>query len=113
MTVTQELPTKPFITHPSHIHNPIRCWKGSPSVLILFSYSFLDHGIHPPVHKPWEAPHVPNTDHVFKNNHGVYNIYLNEEDLKNNKPCNFEYPDVVAFTTDFYKMCNMIADGPL
>lgn len=73
----------------------------------------IDHGIHPPIHKAWEAPDVPDTAHVLKNKRGVYNVYLNEEDMKNNKPCNYEYPDVVTFTTDFYNMCNMIADGPL
>nr|CAH7759006.1 unnamed protein product [Callosobruchus chinensis] len=72
-----------------------------------------DHGIHPPEHKPWEAPAVPDTDHVIKNNRGVYNVYLNEQDFKDGKPCDYEYPDVVRFTTDFYDMCNMIADGPL
>ncbi|VEN63673.1 unnamed protein product [Callosobruchus maculatus] len=72
-----------------------------------------DHGIHPPEHKPWEAPPVPDTDHVIKNNKGVYNVYLNEQDFKDGKPCDYEYPDVVRFTTDFYDMCNMIADGPL
>ncbi|KAJ8925898.1 hypothetical protein NQ315_009750 [Exocentrus adspersus] len=75
--------------------------------------SIEDHGIHPPIHKAWEAPDVPDTNHIIKNNNGVYNVYLNEEDLKNGKPCNYEYPDVVSFTTDFYQMCNMIADGPL
>ncbi|CAH1983002.1 unnamed protein product [Acanthoscelides obtectus] len=75
--------------------------------------SIEDHGIHPPEHKPWEAPVVPDTDHVFKNNNGVYNVYVNEQHLKDGKPCDYEYPDVVKFTTDFYEMCNMIADGPL
>ncbi|XP_072379664.1 AMP deaminase 2 isoform X2 [Diabrotica undecimpunctata] len=72
-----------------------------------------DHGIHPPVHTPWEAPNIPDTDHTFKNCSGVYNVYMNKEDMENNKPCNYEYPDVITFTDDFYTMCNMIADGPL
>ncbi|CAH0550694.1 unnamed protein product [Brassicogethes aeneus] len=72
-----------------------------------------DHGIHPPIHKPWEAPEVPDTDHVFKSNNGVYEVFANEADVKANKPCDYQYPDVVQFTTDFYNMCNMIADGPL
>ncbi|CAH1983004.1 unnamed protein product [Acanthoscelides obtectus] len=79
----------------------------------LLTNGIKDHGIHPPEHKPWEAPVVPDTDHVFKNNNGVYNVYVNEQHLKDGKPCDYEYPDVVKFTTDFYEMCNMIADGPL
>ncbi|VEN63671.1 unnamed protein product [Callosobruchus maculatus] len=79
----------------------------------LLTHGIKDHGIHPPEHKPWEAPPVPDTDHVIKNNKGVYNVYLNEQDFKDGKPCDYEYPDVVRFTTDFYDMCNMIADGPL
>nr|CAH7758999.1 unnamed protein product [Callosobruchus chinensis] len=79
----------------------------------LLAHGIKDHGIHPPEHKPWEAPAVPDTDHVIKNNRGVYNVYLNEQDFKDGKPCDYEYPDVVRFTTDFYDMCNMIADGPL
>lgn len=74
---------------------------------------FLDHGIHPPIHKAWEVPDVPDTNHILKNNNGVWNVYLNEEDVINGKPCNYDYPDVARFTSDFYKMCNMIADGPL
>lgn len=74
---------------------------------------FIDHGIHPPIHKAWEAPDVPDTAHVFKKNKGVYNVYMNKTDMDNEKPCDYEYPDVIRFTTDFYNMCNMIADGPL
>lgn len=103
--------------HTSTVHSDIgktiNALKGFFIKLFSSHYSFLEHGIHPPVHKPWEAPHVSDTQHVFRKNHGVYNVYLNDDDMKNNKPCNFEYPDVVTFTTDFYKMCNMIADGPL
>ncbi|XP_019870896.1 AMP deaminase 2 isoform X2 [Aethina tumida] len=72
-----------------------------------------DHGIHPPIHKPWEAPVVPDTEHVIKNNRGVYEVFANQADCVANKPCPYDYPDVVQFTTDFYKMCTMIADGPL
>ncbi|XP_018579679.1 AMP deaminase 2 isoform X3 [Anoplophora glabripennis] len=79
----------------------------------LLDNGFQDHGIHPPIHKAWEVPDVPDTNHILKNNNGVWNVYLNEEDVKNGKPCDYEYPDVDRFTTDFYKMCNMIADGPL
>ncbi|XP_057652881.1 AMP deaminase 2 isoform X3 [Diorhabda carinulata] len=72
-----------------------------------------DHGIHPPIHTPWEAPKIGDTAHTFKNDRGVYKVYMNEEDMNNDKPCNYEYPDVITFTDDFYTMCNMIADGPL
>ncbi|KAJ8954801.1 hypothetical protein NQ318_014913 [Aromia moschata] len=75
--------------------------------------SIEDHGVHPPIHKAWEVPEVADTDHIIKNNNGVYNVYLNEDDLKKGKACDYKYPDVIRFTTDFYKMCNMIADGPL
>lgn len=76
-------------------------------------FLIIDHGIHPPIHKPWEAPVVPDTDHIFVNNNGVYEIYKNQTDLDNKKSCNYIYPDVEKFTTDFYNMCNLIADGPL
>lgn len=75
--------------------------------------SIEDHGIHPPNHTPWEAPEVADSDHVFKNNNGVYEVYLNEEQLKAGKPCDYTYPDAVQFSEDFSQMCNMIADGPL
>lgn len=75
--------------------------------------SIEDHGIHPPIHTPWEAPDVPDTAHVFKKHHGVYRVFANEQDMQNDKPCDFKYPDVIQFTNDFYTMCNMIADGPL
>ncbi|XP_023019341.2 AMP deaminase isoform X2 [Leptinotarsa decemlineata] len=80
---------------------------------ILTDEGLEDHGIHPPNHKAWEAPDTPDTEHVYKKNRGVYNVYPNEIEMKNEKPCPYEYPDVVTFTTDFYNMCNMIADGPL
>lgn len=76
-------------------------------------FFLLDHGIHPPIHTPWEAPDVPDTAHVFKKHHGVYRVFANEQDMQNDKPCDFKYPDVIQFTNDFYTMCNMIADGPL
>ncbi|XP_060533389.1 AMP deaminase 2 isoform X2 [Cylas formicarius] len=75
---------------------------------------FAEHGIHhPPIYQPWDAPIIPETEHVFKNHNGVYNVYPNEEALRNGKPCDYEYIDVIQFTSDFYTMCNMIADGPL
>ncbi|CAH1163717.1 unnamed protein product [Phaedon cochleariae] len=80
---------------------------------VLSSEFSPEHGIHPPSHEPWEAPECPDTNHVFQNVDGVFNVYLNDNDLKSGKPCPYEYPDVVMFTTDFYNMCNMIADGPL
>lgn len=72
-----------------------------------------EHGIHPPLHEPWLAPDIPDTDHVFVSNNGVFDIYENEEALKRNEPCNFSYPNVETFIADMNVMCNLIADGPL
>ncbi|XP_030745933.1 AMP deaminase 2 isoform X5 [Sitophilus oryzae] len=73
-----------------------------------------EHGIHhPPTTKPWEAPEIPDTPEVFVHKGGIYNVYANEEAVKNETAYNYPYPDVIQFTTDFYNMCNMIADGPL
>ncbi|XP_030745931.1 AMP deaminase 2 isoform X3 [Sitophilus oryzae] len=75
---------------------------------------FPEHGIHhPPTTKPWEAPEIPDTPEVFVHKGGIYNVYANEEAVKNETAYNYPYPDVIQFTTDFYNMCNMIADGPL
>lgn len=82
----------------------------------IFSCHFdvIEHGIHhPPTTKPWEAPEIPETSEIFINKDGVYNVYRDEEAVKQGKPNDYSYPDVVQFTTDFYTMCNMIADGPL
>jgi AMP deaminase len=72
-----------------------------------------EHGIHPPSHHPWEPRNIPDTSHVFKTRNGVYEVYLNEEDLANEKTCDYPYPDVPTFAADMQTMCNMIADGPL
>ncbi|XP_015837303.1 AMP deaminase 2 isoform X6 [Tribolium castaneum] len=72
-----------------------------------------EHGIHPPTHHPWEPRNIPDTSHVFKSKNGVYEVYLNEEDLKNEKTCDYPYPDIETFSADMTTMCNMIADGPL
>lgn len=83
--------------------------------LICFChFNVIEHGIHhPPTTKPWEAPEIPETSEIFINKAGVYNVYRDEEAVKQGKPNDYTYPDVVQFTTDFYNMCNMIADGPL
>ncbi|XP_050306373.1 AMP deaminase 2 isoform X2 [Anthonomus grandis grandis] len=83
-------------------------------LLLNSDQAFPEHGIHhPPTTKPWEAPETPETHEVFVNKDGVYNVYENEGAVKDGKPYEYVYPDVIQFTTDFYNMCNMIADGPL
>lgn len=74
-----------------------------------------EHGIHPPSSSanPWETGDIPDTDHAFAPKDGVYEVYLNEEHLKNNKPCQYEYPNLTTFIADMNFMCNIIADGPL
>ncbi|XP_017786581.1 PREDICTED: AMP deaminase 2 isoform X3 [Nicrophorus vespilloides] len=74
-----------------------------------------EHGIHPPSGSanPWEAPNIPDTEHVFESHEGVFHIYENAEALELNNPCDFAYPDLDTFVTDMNNMCNMIADGPL
>ncbi|XP_066142401.1 AMP deaminase 2 isoform X2 [Euwallacea fornicatus] len=82
--------------------------------LLKSELSLPEHGIHhPPTTKPWEAPEIPETEEIFVNNGGVYNIYPNQEAVAAGKPNDYPYPDVIQFTNDFYTMCNMIADGPL
>lgn len=75
----------------------------------------LEHGIHPPSGRgnPWELPELQDTEHTFVANNGVYEVYENEEDVKNKKPIEYAYPDLNTFVTDMNSMCNMIADGPL
>lgn len=58
-------------------------------------------------------PDIPATKHVFRAKCGVYEIFLDEEHLNDNKPCNYTYPDLNTFVSDMNTMCNMIADGPL
>ncbi|KAL1514036.1 hypothetical protein ABEB36_003361 [Hypothenemus hampei] len=82
--------------------------------LLKSDLNFPEHGIHhPPTTAPWVAPETPETSEVFVNNNGVYNVYPNGDAVKSGKPNDYSYPDVGQFTSDFYLMCNMIADGPL
>ena len=44
---------------------------------------------------------------------GVYQVFKNEEDARNNKRIEYEYPDLDKFVTDMHLLCALIADGPL
>ena len=81
----------------------------------FFKIYFLDHPIHPPRTEtdPWECPVLEDCGYKVKLSKGVFQIYKNEEDLQEDKPINFDVPDLETFVTDMQHMCAMIADGPL
>jgi len=74
-----------------------------------------NHPIHPPKNDrdPWECEFLPDNGYVIKCCKGVYNVFVNEEDAKANKPIDYEVPDLETFVTDMQMICALIADGPL
>jgi len=74
-----------------------------------------DHPIHPPKldKDPWDCEFPENSDHVIDIREGVYNVYSSEEDLKANKPLDYEYPNLEQFVRDMQLLCAFISDGPL
>jgi len=74
-----------------------------------------NHPIHPPKNDrdPWECEFLPDNGYVIKCCKGVYNVFVNEEDAKANKPIDYEVPDLETFVTDMQMICALIADGLL
>lgn len=62
---------------------------------------------------PWEVEFPPSKNYKFSPVNGVFNVYASEEDIKNEKPLPYVYPDLAAFVGDMNLLCSMIADGPL
>lgn len=74
-----------------------------------------NHPIHPPKNDrdPWECEFLPDNGYVIECREGVYNVFVNKDDAKANKPIDYEVPDLETFVTDMQMICALIADGPL
>ena len=76
---------------------------------------FSDHPIHPPKfdNDPWDCEFLDDCGYQLNMVDGVYQVFESEEDFKNNRRIEYEYPDLNMFVTDMHLMCALIADGPL
>jgi len=74
-----------------------------------------DHPVHPPKidRDPWECEFLPDSGAVLKCVKGVYKVYENEADAQQDKPIDYEVPDLETFVRDMQLLCALIADGPL
>jgi len=102
---------------PSYIDRYLSTIAGKPMTPVesLDRATIEDHPIHPPKNDrdPWECEFLPDNGYVIKCCKGVYNVFVNEEDAKANKPIDYEVPDLETFVTDMQMICALIADGPL
>ncbi|XP_011347725.1 AMP deaminase 2 isoform X4 [Ooceraea biroi] len=74
-----------------------------------------DHPVHAPASRgdPWECEFPPTKNYKIAPVNGVFNVFMNDEDLANGKPIPYSYPDLATFVGDMNLLCAMIADGPL
>lgn len=75
----------------------------------------IDHPIHVPTNdeNPWDIDFYPSKNLIIKPVNGVFQVYENEEAVKENKPRDYPYPLLETYISDLNKICMMMADGPL
>ncbi|KAK7578161.1 hypothetical protein V9T40_010366 [Parthenolecanium corni] len=77
--------------------------------------TIADHPIHVPTNdeNPWDIDFYPSKNLIIKPVNGVFQVYENEEAVKENKPRDYPYPLLETYISDLNKICMMMADGPL
>ncbi|KAK3882003.1 hypothetical protein Pcinc_013589 [Petrolisthes cinctipes] len=76
---------------------------------------YQDHPIHPPLKEgcPFDVDMPEDNGYCFQMVDGLFQIYSSEEDLKQNKPKNYHFPDFTRYIQDHNLMCALIANGPV
>lgn len=73
-----------------------------------------DHPINPPItDDPFQCDFLDDGGYCLKAVNGVTHVYKNEEDLLNDSPLDFPYPQLQEFLTDQNIMFALMSDGPM
>lgn len=77
--------------------------------------TIADHPIHPPRTDgdPFDCPLPGSVNCECKMVHGVMRVYRDKTTMEQNKPFDWQYPDLATFLNDQNIMYTLISDGPL
>lgn len=68
----------------------------------------------PVTQEPWNLTLIPDDpNYCYKMEDGVYYVYKNKDDLKNNAKIDYVFPSVKQYIQDIITMMSMITNGPM